>query len=78
MFICFICFLHRQGLSTNGDVAIETNDENLCMVLLTLTLQENGGCTLSPANSDLVCYINSNDPLSEEMHLIDGKLNYNV
>lgn len=60
------------GLSTSGDVAIETNDENLCMVLLTLTLQENGGCTLSPANSDLVCYINSNDPLSGEMHLIDG------
>ncbi|XP_045164453.2 uncharacterized protein LOC123528642 [Mercenaria mercenaria] len=67
------CGTYLIGLSTKGDVAIETTDDDLCMILLTLTLQENGGCTLSPANTDLVCYMNSSEePLSAETHLIDG------
>lgn len=61
------------GLSAEGDVAIELTEDDLYMVLLTLTLHENGGCTLAPANTDLPCYINaSEEALSGETHLIDG------
>ncbi|KAL4227080.1 hypothetical protein ACF0H5_015054 [Mactra antiquata] len=61
------------GLSANGTIIIEKNDYNICMALLNITLQENGGCTLSCVNKDLPCYLNnSNDPLEGEVHLIDG------
>lgn len=66
-------FCNIAGLSASGSIIIEENDFSMCMSLLLLTVQENGGCTLSSVNKDLPCYLNNaTDPMSGEVHLLDG------
>lgn len=59
------------GLSTTGDVVINADDD-LCVTLLWITINENGGCVLAAASTDFPCIINNQEELVGEVNLVDG------
>ncbi|XP_062615734.1 uncharacterized protein LOC134277417 [Saccostrea cucullata] len=75
----FIVTVHGRGqvlligLGVDGNIrAVPTDNssaDGICVSLLQLTLTENGGMVLAPANLDLSCTINSED-LTGEINLI--------
>lgn len=60
------------GLLSDGTLGILKVPDDLCVVLLTVSITDTGGAVLSPANRDLPCIVNNSTLLTAEINLING------
>jgi len=61
-----------KGLSTDGNIVEAGNIADLCVPLLRLSFQDNGGCILSPSNPDFRCTDRYDEDLAGETNLVHG------